>query len=63
MEPLTENEFHTRDSSCEECAGGKDGLASQASRDKGKSQFPEGTSADEPGAARGQLSRDLAEKQ
>lgn len=42
---------------------GKDGLASQASRDKGKSQFPEGTSADEPGAARGQLSRDLAEKQ
>ena len=63
MEQLTENEFHTQDPSCEKCAGGKDVLAPQASRDKGKSQFPEGKSADESGAVRGQLSRDLAEKQ
>ena len=39
------------------------GMKPQASRDKGKSQFPEGKSADESGAVRGQLSRDLAEKQ
>lgn len=26
MEPLTENEFHTQDSSCEECAGERTAL-------------------------------------
>lgn len=42
---------------------GKGRPCPQASRDRGKSQFPEGKSADESGAVRGQLSRDLAEKQ
>ena len=42
---------------------GKGRLCPQASRDRGKSQFPEGKSADESGTVCGQLSRDLAEKQ